>query len=128
MKPLDLSAEDVVTVLRGLRIGVAKSEAEICRHIAGALADVRIASCVEYRLGPRCRVDFYLPTLGLAIEVKKGKPNSARVTAQVERYASFDSVAAVILVVERSVADAPLTAHGKPVHYVALNKNWGIAL
>lgn len=122
-----MSLSSILDTLRNLQLHPQALEYRIQDRIAESLTYRGVSFRREYRLGPRNRVDFLCPD-GIAIEVKKGKPGSAALTAQAERYAAFDVVSTIVLVVERCVFDAPETVNGKPVHYVALAKNWGIAL
>ena len=46
---------------------------------------------------------------------------------QVARYAAFDSVGAMIVLTQRAVS-LPKSVLGKPVHVIALNQLWGVAL
>ena len=92
------------------------------------LEDARIPYVREFVLGPRSRIDFYCPSAGVGIEVKKGKPNRAAVTRQVTRYCGYARIEGLILVVERSLVGHPSSCAGKPVCYVPLNKQWGLAL
>lgn len=117
----------ILRALEGLLLHPQGKEFDIHDVIAEAIHGRGVSFEREFRLGPRCRVDF-LCADGIAIEVKKGKPNGPALTAQVTRYAAFEAVSAVVIVVERCVFDAPDEVHGKPVHYVALSRNWGISL
>jgi len=81
----------------------------------------------EHRLGPRNVVDFLSD--GIVVEVKKGKPKStAQVIAQVRRYAAFEKVRAIVIVVEGKLHWHPEEIDGKPVVYISLAKLWGVAL
>lgn len=122
-----MSLSSILGTLRSLHLHPQGLEYEIQDRIAESLTIHGVSFRREYRLGSRNRVDFLCPD-GIAIEVKKGKPASAALTAQAERYAAFEVISTIILVVERCVFDAPETVNGKPVHYIALAKNWGIAL
>jgi hypothetical protein len=61
--------------------------------------------------------------------VKKGKPNRNQLAAQINRYAEFEIVDAVIIVMETSLFN-PIkeTWNGKPCAVFGLQKLWGIAL
>lgn len=127
--PLDggVLVEQVLASLRRLRVQSIGLEYDLQALIAEQFDRDGIPYVKEYKLGPRNRVDF-LVAGGIVVEVKKGKPNSGELAAQADRYAAFEVVADVILVVERNVFNYHQEANGKPVHYVALNKLWGIAL
>lgn len=119
--------ETILSMLQDCRIHPQALERDIQNHIQRMLEQRSIPFDREFVLGPRNRVDF-LCDGGIAIELKKGKPGSEALAAQAARYATFDAVTAVVLVVERCVFDVPEEVNGKPIHYVALNRNWGIAL
>lgn len=125
--PLNDTLHRVLGALRSLRLHLAANEHAIHRAVAAAFDQARLLYAHERDLGPRNRVDF-LVAPGIAVEVKKGKPNSTQVAAQLHRYAASPLVQAVVLVVEGNVQEYPPEAHGKPVHYVSLHKNWGLSL
>lgn len=118
---------EVLASLRRLRIQSVGLEYALQTAIAQQFTADGIAFAREYLLGPRNRIDFLLPG-GIGVEVKMGKPASEAVMAQVDRYCRFDAVTRLVLVVERNVFRYEKSANGKPVHYIALNKLWGIAL
>lgn len=116
----------VLEVLRGIRINVVFEEYMLQELIAQLLTAAGMPFSKEYRLAPRNRIDFLVQG-GIGIEVKKGKPNAAQVYRQLERYAAFDAVQAVILVVERNVS-VPDRICGKRCIVFGLNRLWGVAL
>lgn len=118
--------DKVLSAIRTVRIGIVAEEYEIHRSIAAALDAAGIRYSHEYKLGPRCRIDF-LTESGIGIEVKKGKPYSVAVEQQLERYAKFDEVTGIILVIER-YQDVPKEIAGKPCRSLGLRKLWGISL
>lgn len=87
--------------------------------IASLLTTAAIAFEREYRLGPRNRIDFYLPASKVGIEVKvQGSPSD--VLRQLERYALSDAIAALMLVTgRRTLSQLPTALHGKPLVSVA---------
>lgn len=128
--PLDQPApniHEVLASLRRLRILAVDVEYTLQETIARQFTRDGIAFAKEFQLGTRNRIDFLLPG-GIGVEVKKGKPYAEEVMAQVDRYCRFDQVTRLVLVVERNVFRYEKSANGKPVHYIALNKLWGIAL
>lgn len=102
-------------------------ESDLYPPIIRALTELRIDFEAEVKLGRGNRVDF-LTSDGIAIEVKKGKPNSRQVTAQIKRYAVFPRVTGIIIVVERSIAWHPVRLADKPVRYIGLNRMRGPAI
>jgi len=115
----------VVDVVRGLKLPPVRLEQDVVQAIRQAFLSAEIVFEEEMTISPRCRVDFLVGG-GVVVEVKKGKPNTRRVNEQVARYASCDRVSGVVLVSERGLFDHLDEAHGKPVRYVALSKNWGL--
>jgi hypothetical protein len=116
----------VLKSLSNLRINPIIEEFDLQNKLAVALANAGISFTREYYLGPRNRVDF-LTGNGIAIEVKKGKPNKKQVIQQLDRYTAFENVKGIILVVEKNL-DVPREINGKPCMSFGLNKLWGIAL
>lgn len=118
--------EQVLSALRELRIGVLPDEFQLQSCIEGVLYSHGIQYQKEYRLAPRNRIDFLLEG-GIGLEVKRGKPNKIKVLKQLERYAAFDEIAAMILVVDRTV-HIPTSVLGKRCILFGVNRLWGVAL
>jgi len=115
----------VYEALCALRVPIQQGEYDLHRLVEEALTAAGIAWEHEVRLAPRCRIDLMAGTVG--IEIKRGKPERARLLNQLSRYAACERVERLILVAERSV-DLPHTIGGKPVRVLCLNRLWGIAL
>lgn len=115
----------VYEALQGLRAPIQQGEYDLHHLVMDALQAQGIACEHEVPLAPRCRIDLMCG--GVGIEIKRGKPQRARLMEQLTRYARCERVEALILVVERSV-DLPRTLCGKPVRALCLNRLWGIAL
>lgn len=121
--------EEVVNALRALRIGKITQEYDLQSDIAGALVESDIGFMKEYVLGPGNRVDFMTSESRIVIEVKKGKPNRTRLMEQIARYAAFEDVKGIVVVVETSLRVPPNSRiNGKPCTILGLQKLWGIAL
>jgi len=120
--------EGVVNSLMSLRVGKIFEEYDLQNKIAELFDKDGIRYEKEYQLGSGSRVDF-LTECGVAVEVKKGKPNRTRLVEQINRYAQYEEVKAVVIVVETSLRD-PITetANAKKCAVVGLQKLWGIAL
>lgn len=114
-----------ITAIKSIRSHFIKEEYYLHQLIKDKLQQNKIGFSYEYKLGKRNRVDF-LTNGGTAIEAKKGKPNERQVLNQLERYASFEEVKAIILVIERYM-ELPEKINGKPCYSIGLNKLWGIA-
>jgi len=98
------------------------------KNVVESIIDILDENGIDFRrevkIGERCRVDFLVGDI--AIEVKKGKPNSGKVVEQLLRYSKSDDVGTIILVSERGLFSNIREANGKPVRYITLSKNWGI--
>lgn len=123
MKPTH--TDEILAALATVRMPAQPGEYDIHAAVARALAAGGVSARHEARLGPRCRVDFLCGKI--AIEVKKGRPDGARLARQIGRYLAFDEVAEIIVVTQGRVK-LPGKVNGKPVHWVCLNQNWGVAL
>ena len=123
-----MDIEKVTSAIETLRVGKIIEEYDLQNKIAKVFDTVGIEYQKEYRLGAGNRVDF-LTGDGIAIEVKKGKPNRERLVYQINRYAELEEVQAVIIVVKTSLR-LPITRsyNGKPCSVIGLQKLWGIAL
>ena len=115
----------VAAALSAVRMPAQPEEYEIHGAIAEALAAAGLEYEHEYRLGPRRRIDFRVGRIG--IEVKKGRPASSALAAQLRKYLESDELDAVIVVTQR-VTRVPNAIDGKPVRLLSLNRLWGVAL
>ncbi|HEX2925065.1 MAG TPA: hypothetical protein VHP38_02205 [Ruminiclostridium sp.] len=118
---------EIIDILKTLRVNPINEEYDLQKEIEKLLINAGVHYEKECWLGPRNRVDFLTFSDGIAIEVKKGKPNKAQVISQLRRYAEFNRVKGIILVVEKNL-DVPKELNGKPCISIGLNKLWGIAL
>lgn len=118
--------KQIIKALSLIRTAVVDDEYDLHQTIAEHLTAAAIPFEREYRLGPRNRIDFFIPG-GTGIEVKKGKPPQYQVIAQLERYTMFEEIQKVIFVIERSL-DVPNIINGKPCICFPLNRLWGVAL
>jgi len=117
--------EKVYHALTALRAPIQQGEYDLHRLVMDALDRAGIAWQHEVSLAPRCRIDLLCGSVG--IEIKRGKPEPARIRTQLARYAACGQIEGLILVTERTVA-LPKTIGGKPVLLICLNRLWGIAL
>jgi hypothetical protein len=122
---VDGELEQVLAALRRLRVPLQRGEYDLHALVGQALTEAGIAWAHEVPLAPRCRIDFLCG--GVGIEVKRGKPERARVREQLRRYAGSGRITALVLVTERQI-DLPDSLCGKPLAAVCLNRLWGIAL
>lgn len=115
----------IASALASIRTPAVPGEYDLHAEVAAALTAAGIAHTHEYRLAPRCRIDFLAGRVG--IEIKKGRPASGALREQLRRYLQSDEVAAIIVVTQRAVA-LPHTIGSKPVEQISLNRLWGVAL
>ena len=122
------SLERTIQALNTLRVTRMADEFVLQSKIRQCLNEHGIAFQKEFHLGTRNRVDFLVQG-GVAIEVKQGlaKPNQTKVVKQLTRYAGFEEVQAIILVVDRNL-HLPDEINGKRCISFGLHKRWGIAL
>lgn len=120
-----MNANDVITVLESMRVPAQPEEYEIHAMIDRALTDADIPHIHEYRIAPGRRIDFICGRIG--IEVKKGRPRSAALRRQAERYLSGDQLDELVVVLQKPCC-LPDTILGKPVRVLCLNRLWGVAL
>jgi len=126
-KKMRQTASDIKTILESIRIDPVRLESAVCEAVHQALDENGVRYRSEVKIAKRCRVDV-LTDDGVAVEIKKGKPNSRAVKEQVKRYAASDLVTGVVLVSERGLVSHVQESHGKPIEYVALSANWGLAI
>ena len=124
-KNLAREIDMVSRAIASLRAPALPEEYDLHGMIARALAAAGVGYAHEYRLGPRCRIDFKVGRVG--VEVKKGRPRSAPLAKQLGRYLVSGELAAVIVVTQRAVS-LPERIGGKPVVLISLNRLWGVAL
>jgi len=117
--------ERVMDALHAIRCGAVCPEEELHAQIAHALEQAGIAFVHEARLAPRCRIDFLAGNIG--IEIKKSRPERAKLIAQLARYAACDQVSQLVVAAPRGV-NLPDRIGGKRVTMLALEKLWGICL
>ena len=117
--------EKLIRALETLRAPIQQGEYDLHQLVMDALEAQGIPCEHEVKLAPRCRIDLMCG--GVGIEIKRGKPDRARLIAQLTRYAQCAQLNALVLVVEKSVS-LPRTVAGKPLHIICLNRLWGIAL
>jgi hypothetical protein len=128
LKEIQFSISDVVQALKGLRVSVLQDEYQLQEAIAKQLTSAGIQFFKEHRIGPRMRLDFFIPG-GIVIEVKCGltKPNQTRLLNQLSKYSKVVSTTGFVVVVDRNV-HMPPEVNGKPCVVLGLHKLWGIAL
>lgn len=100
-------------------------EYDLHAEVSAALNRFGIEHHHEYKLAPRCRIDFLAGRIG--IEIKKGRPSPAALKEQLTRYLRSDELDAIVVVMQQAV-NLPKTIGGKPVELVSLNRLWGVAL
>jgi len=120
-----IDSDRIIAALKGVRVPAMPGEYDLHGMIAAALDEAGLEYEHEYRLAPRCRLDFMCA--GVAIEVKKGRPNGTDLVRQISKYMIHEEVREMVVVVQKRV-HLPETICGKRVRLVALNMLWGVAL
>ena len=115
----------IVHALKTIRCCASCPEEELHAQVAQALEASGLQASHEARLGPRCRIDFLCGSVG--IEIKKKRPERAKLIAQLTRYAACGQIDALVVAAPRGV-DLPKSIGGKPVTMIALERLWGISL
>ena len=115
----------IQSALSFIRLPAAPGEYDVHAEVARALDRAGIEYMHEYRLAPRCRIDFLVGRVG--IEVKKGRPAPGELKRQLARYLASPELESVIVVTQRAVP-LPDKIGGKAVYQIALNRNWGVSL
>ena len=125
MNTLDRDIGAIVQALACIRTPATPGEYDIHAEVALALEKAGIPCEHEYKLAPRCRIDFLCGRIG--IEIKKGRPVPSSLREQLGRYMKSEVLDGVIVVTQRAVS-LPATIGGKPVEILSLNRLWGVAL
>lgn len=125
MTALQDDIQRITDALSTLRTPATPGEYDLHTAVSGALTQAGIAHQHEFRLAPRCRIDFLAGRIGL--EIKKGRPTPSALREQLSRYLKSDVLDAIIVVTQRAVF-LPQTIGGKPVRQISLNRLWGVAL
>lgn len=126
-KPTAKAVHHLLKVLRGVRVSqVGLSEVTLHGHIAQALTTAGIEYRREFVFAKGCRADFWVEP-GIVIEVKKKRPDRARLEVQLSKYASVDKVGCLVLMLEKSIT-VPSPWEGVPLHIVSMNAAWGISI
>ncbi|MDD3334714.1 MAG: hypothetical protein PHI98_04265 [Eubacteriales bacterium] len=117
--------QTVVNALMELRSPFLPYETDIHMQVEKRLCDAGLPHIHEAKIGPGCRIDFLVGDVG--IEIKKGKPIPAVLTAQLERYARCEAIGSIVVLTQRSVK-LPKQLAGKPVRQMTLSQLWGLAI
>lgn len=115
----------IIDALGTIRCGASCTEGALHAQVAQALEAAGIDAQHEARLAPRCRIDFMAENVGL--EIKKSRPERAKLMAQLARYAACEQVGQLVVVAPRGV-NLPKRIGGKKVTMVALERLWGVSL
>lgn len=115
----------ILSALNEVRAPAQPGEYDLHALISAALSRAGICCAHEYKLQPRCRIDFFAEKVG--IEIKKGRPDRNALARQIARYLASGELEALVVVTQRAVS-LPDEIYGKPVRLVSLNRLWGVAL
>ncbi|MBB3937721.1 hypothetical protein [Aureimonas phyllosphaerae] len=117
---LNLNLDRVTAALRSRRMPV-DTEARLQAEIGAVLADMGIPVTAEYRLDQRNRIDFFADGIGIEAKIGGGRLSVWR---QLERYAAFPSITALVLVGTVAVPSSISTCGGKPFRHVSVGAGW----
>ena len=116
--------DQVLAILRGYRYPT-NTEAALQLAVERVLTDAGIRFARELVIDPTNRLDFYLPDLRIALELKIAG-SVADVTRQLFRYAKDERVAVIVLMTNRYThCEVPNVMREKPIEVITL---WGGAL
>lgn len=117
---VDVASAVVAPLGRYLRVNRSAGMREQSIHdgIAAAFGEIGIEAVREYRLTEASRLDFWLPELGFAVEVKKGAAKLACLR-QVGRYLEHPKVQGCLVIATRC-HKLPTEFLGKPILTVEL--------
>lgn len=115
-------ARTFIASLQAYRMPVG-SEADFQVAVAEVLTRGNYTYSREHDLGDAGRIDFFLPAVGLGLELKvQGSPSD--VARQLLRYAQSPEIAALVLITGRARLGAlPPTLNGKPLFVAGLWRN-----
>ena len=99
---LQTEIQAILDALRAVRTPAVPGEYDLHAEVSAALTQSGVDHCHEYRLAPRCRIDFLAGRVG--IEIKKGRPAPSALRARLERYLASYELAAVVVVTQRAVS------------------------
>lgn len=125
MTSLEKDLHRIADALQCIRTPAAPGEFDLHAAVSEALSRAGIDHAHEYRLAPRCRIDFLAGRIGL--EIKKGRPTASALKAQLMRYLESDALDAIVVVTQRATP-LPRAILQKPVEQISLNRLWGVAL
>lgn len=116
-----MTTDDVVQLLRDCRFRQNR-ERDLQDGVEGLLRTHGMEYRREHWFDPINRVDFWLPGIGLALEIKVAG-SLTDVAMQLDRYAAVPSVRSLILLTGRRGHGAlPATVRGKPLTVVYARK------
>ena len=117
--------ERILDALMCIRCSAVSTEAQLHEQTQSALVGAGIEARHEVKLGSGARIDFV--ALGIGIEIKKKRPERAKLIEQLRRYAGYEEIKALIVVAPKGV-DLPGEICGKTVRCISLERLWGIGL
>ena len=119
---IDRLLKSIVRALSNVRFHVT-DEIELHSQLENALSDMLITSR-EYRLDAKNRIDFLVEDFDVAVGVEvKVKGTKKAIYRQLERYATFPTIDALVLVTAVAIG-LPATINGKPLVVVSLGRAW----
>lgn len=117
--------EKVYEALQTMRPPFVPYEMDLHDLVGESFQKAELPFLHEVVIGAGCRIDYLVGDVG--VEIKKGKPQPAKLLQQLQRYAASDRISVLIVVSQRSVR-VPKKIDGKPVMLLVLSQLWGVAL
>ncbi len=116
--------QQITSIIQSIHFPFLTDEYQIHRLIAAALSTANIRFQHEYKLGSYARIDFFVE--GIGIEVKTNKADRRAILAQLKKYAAYDAVYAIIVVVQRAMK-LPAELDHKAIISIPVYRSWGIS-
>lgn len=111
--------EAIFACLKGRRLPL-NNEIATQDAIASAFKESGISYQREVRLDAANRIDFMVGDIGCEVKIKSPK---MKLFKQVERYAEFDAISRIVLIINVATG-FPKEVNGKPVYVLNLAKAW----
>jgi len=120
MTDLTPQLDAIAAALTARRMSV-NTESQLQAEIGAALAAAGIKATAEHRLAPASRIDFLAGAIGIEAKIKGSR---LAVWRQLERYAAFEAIHALVLVGTVVMPAGIDSCGGKPFRFVSIGKGW----
>lgn len=99
----------------------ADTETSLQAAIGETLTAAGIPFAAEHRLDPGSRIDFFCDGIGIEAKIRGGR---LAIWRQLERYACFNEIRALIMIGSVAMPTGVTRCGGKPFRFVSLGKAW----